>query len=83
MVRNVGCSLSQALSTASLSPALVVGIADRKVILEPGKDADLVVVDEDVNVYLTMVNGRVVYVAQNGLILRQSPSWCISSCTIS
>lgn len=60
-VRATGCSLAEAVKMASLNPALIIGVADRKGSLEPGKDADLVIVDEDMNVYLTMVKGREVY----------------------
>jgi len=65
MVRHVGCSLLEAVKMASLNPALVIGIADRKGSLEPGKDADLVVIDDDVNVYLTMVKGQEIFVAHD------------------
>jgi len=61
MVRSVGCSLGDAVRMASLNSALVVGVADRKGSLEPGKDADLVVIDNEVEVYMTMVKGREVY----------------------
>ena len=46
---------------ASLIPAVVIGVDDRKGSLEPGKDADLVVIDEEVEVYMTMVKGQEVY----------------------
>ena len=46
---------------ASLNPALVIGQEDRKGSLEPGKDADLVVLDNEFNVLITMVQGEVVY----------------------
>lgn len=62
--RSTGCSLAEAVEMASLNPALVIGVADRKGSLEPGKDADLVIIDEEVNVYLTMVKGRVVHRTQ-------------------
>jgi len=61
MVRLVGCSLGEAVQMASLNPASIIGVGDRKGSLEPGKDADLAVVDQDVKVYLTMVRGEVVY----------------------
>jgi N-acetylglucosamine-6-phosphate deacetylase len=63
MVRSVGCSLGKAVRMASLNPAVVVGVDDHKGSLEPGKDADLVVVDEEVEVYMTMVKGQEVYQA--------------------
>jgi N-acetylglucosamine-6-phosphate deacetylase len=61
LIRSVGCSLAAAVQMASLNPARVIGMDDRKGSLETGKDADLVVIDEQVNVYMTMVKGRQVY----------------------
>jgi N-acetylglucosamine-6-phosphate deacetylase len=61
MVRLCGCSLAEAVQMATLNPARLIGVADRKGSLEAGKDTDLVVIDEDVNVYMTMVRGRVLY----------------------
>jgi N-acetylglucosamine-6-phosphate deacetylase len=61
MVRHVGCSLAEAVKMATLNPARVIGVADHKGSLEAGKDADLIIIDADVNVYLTMVKGKVVY----------------------
>ena len=61
MVRSVGCSLGEAVRMASLNPAVVIGVEDHKGSLEPGKDADLVIVDEEVKVYMTIVKGQEVY----------------------
>ena len=61
LVRSVGCSLAEAVQMATLNPARVIGVDDRKGSLEQGKDADLVVIDEQVTVFMTMVKGRQVY----------------------
>jgi N-acetylglucosamine-6-phosphate deacetylase len=61
MVGSAGRSLAKAIQMASLNPARVIGVDDRKGSLEPGKDADLVVIDEEAEVYVTMVRGQVVY----------------------
>ena len=61
LVRSLGLSLAKAVQMASLNPALVIGQEDRKGSLEPGKDADLVVLDNEFNVLITMVQGEVVY----------------------
>ena len=61
MVYDVGLRLQDAVRLASLNPAVAVGIADRVGSLEPGKRADLVIIDEQVNVYLVMVGGKVLY----------------------
>jgi N-acetylglucosamine-6-phosphate deacetylase len=56
-----GFPLVDAVKMASLNPARAMGFADRLGAVQPGKDASLIVIDEDVNVYLTMVKGKVVY----------------------
>jgi len=64
-VRNIvqftWASVEEAIQMASLTPARSVGMAHRKGSLEPGKDADIVILDEDLNVLKTMVGGEVVY----------------------
>jgi len=61
-----GCSLEVALECASMNPARVLGLADRKGAIRPGYDADLVVWNGDFSVYATLINGEVVY-RQRGL----------------
>lgn len=56
-----GCSLPEAVRAASLNPARLLRIADRKGSLEEGKDADLVIFDEDFNVHYTIIGGEIVY----------------------
>jgi N-acetylglucosamine-6-phosphate deacetylase len=64
-VRNVnqlvGFPLVDAVKMASLNPARAMGLGDRLGAIQPGKDASLTVIDEDVTVYLTMVKGKIVY----------------------
>lgn len=54
-------SLDKALKMASLNPARLLGVDDQKGSIEVGKDADLVITDGDLNVYTTLVEGRIVY----------------------
>jgi N-acetylglucosamine-6-phosphate deacetylase len=65
-VRNLmaftGCSLGEALSTASAVPARVLGLPDRGRIA-PGYIADLVLLTPDLNVAATVVGGKVCYTA--------------------
>lgn len=58
MVRSLGGSLTDAVRMASLNPASLIGVDDRKGSLETGKDADLVIMDEEVEVVMTMVRGQ-------------------------
>lgn len=64
-LRNVvewtGLPLQDALRMATLLPAHLIGAEATKGSLEPGKDADIVVLDRDLRVLLTVVGGRVVY----------------------
>jgi len=61
MVKVVGIPLPWAVQMASLNPARAMGLDSDKGSLQVGKDADLILIDEDINIYLTMVQGRVVY----------------------
>ena len=64
-VRNVknflGVSLEEAISFATLNPALNLGVSDKLGTLEEGKLASFVVIDEDVNVYATYREGKVIF----------------------
>lgn len=60
-VERVGLDLRDSMRMATLTPATVMGVADRKGSLEAGKDADVVIMDARANVRLTMARGQVVY----------------------
>jgi len=64
-VRNVkqlvDTSMQDAIQMATINPASVIKEAGNIGSLEPGKWANLVVMDEQVNIQLTMVKGRIVY----------------------
>jgi N-acetylglucosamine-6-phosphate deacetylase len=57
----VGKPLDQVWKTASLNPARAIHMDDRKGSLEVGKDADFVLIDDNLNVYLTVAEGQIVY----------------------
>lgn len=61
MITLGGCTLEQAVQMVSLNPARVMGVADRKGSLEVGKDADIVIFGDNVEVFATIVSGRKVY----------------------
>ena len=64
LVEKVGVRLQDVVRMATLTPATTAGLAKDIGSLEPGKIADLAVIDEQVNVYLTMVGGKTVYQAE-------------------
>lgn len=47
--------------TASLNAARAIGVDDSKGSIALGKDADLVLVDDQLNVHMTIVEGQIVY----------------------
>lgn len=60
-VRCLGLPLSDALRMASLTPAHILGISGRTGEIAVGKEADLVILDRELEVMATIVAGRVVY----------------------
>ena len=62
----VGCSPSEALAAASSVPARVLGLKDRGH-MAVGDRADLVLLDDDMEVAATIVGGQFVY-AREGLL---------------
>lgn len=55
-----GLPLEEAWPMSSLNAARSIGVADRKGSLETGKDADLVILDSDFDVWMTVVEGEIV-----------------------
>ncbi len=61
MVYDAGIPLIDVIKMISQTPARIMGIGDKKGSLEKGKDADIVIFDEHINIAMTMVNGEVKY----------------------
>ncbi len=61
MVALVGTSWSDAIRMATLTPATITNVSNRKGKVAPGMDADLVVLDEQGCVQQTWVRGQLVY----------------------
>ena len=55
--------LHECVNCATLNPATAIGVADRKGSIEVGKDADIVVLDDEFNVKKTIIGGVVRYEA--------------------
>ncbi len=62
LVHFTGQPVERVLPLLTENPARMLGIFGRKGSLEPGKDADLVVLDKALQVKATYVGGRAVYV---------------------
>lgn len=61
MVNLAGAPLCDAVRMASITPANIMGVSDTKGSLVPGKDADIVIFNDNVEIAKTIVKGRVVY----------------------
>jgi N-acetylglucosamine-6-phosphate deacetylase len=70
LIRATGKSLVELWPTASRNGASAAGVADRKGVIAPEMDADLVVVGDDIDVRMTVVAGQVVYTAPVALPAR-------------
>ena len=61
MVTMAGVPLLEAVRMITKTPASILGIADRKGSIVPGKDADIVIFDDHIQVQTTIVQGRIIY----------------------
>lgn len=61
IVKEIGLPISDAVKMATVNPAKVLGLFSEIGSIEAGKDADIIIMDDDMNVLKTLVNGRVVY----------------------
>ena len=60
MVQKANISLADAVRMASETPARIMGVYDRKGSLQRGKDADIQILDKDLNVRAVWAMGKLV-----------------------
>ena len=65
IIRFLDIPVNRAIQMASYNPARALHIEDKKGSLEIGKDADIVVLNEDLTVYATIIGGDIVYTAES------------------
>ena len=63
VLANTTLPVNEVFKMASLNPATSIHCADRIGSLEAGKDADIIIVDNDINVLKTIKKGRTIYEA--------------------
>jgi len=61
MIGMAGSSVQDAIRMITLTPATIMNISDRKGSLTVGKDADIVIFDENISIHTTMIKGKVIY----------------------
>ncbi len=65
MLKHSSLEIFEAVAMASFIPAKVINIDGKKGSIDIGYDADIVIFDEDINVCLTIVEGKTVYELQD------------------
>jgi N-acetylglucosamine-6-phosphate deacetylase len=61
IVKFVGLNVSQAVKLVTYNPAKMQGLDDKIGILTKNKKADITVFDNDINIKLTLVDGKILY----------------------
>lgn len=61
MVSKAEIPLTDAIKMITATPARILEISDRKGALVAGKDADIVIFNKNIDIQMTIINGRIVY----------------------
>ena len=61
MIKLADVPLLEAVRMITKTPARIMKIDNKKGSLATGKDADILIFDEDINIKMTMVKGRIIY----------------------
>jgi N-acetylglucosamine-6-phosphate deacetylase len=61
MIHLAEVPLNEAVRMATLTPATIMGVNNRKGSLVTGKDADIVIFDDNINIKHTIIKGKIVY----------------------
>lgn len=61
MISLADVPLVDAIKMISATPARILGVLDKKGTLTAGKDADIIIFDENINILMTMINGKIIY----------------------
>ncbi|MGV8146059.1 MAG: N-acetylglucosamine-6-phosphate deacetylase [Alkaliphilus sp.] len=64
ILENTDIKLHEAIKLVTQNPAKVIGVDENKGTLSIGKDADVTVFDQDLNIFLTVVGGNIVFDAR-------------------
>ncbi|MEW9502404.1 N-acetylglucosamine-6-phosphate deacetylase [Jeotgalibacillus marinus] len=68
LISFTGCSIEEAIKMASTNPAKQLNVFDRKGSISEGKDADLVILDQNLDIMLTICRGEIAYQNMEGLV---------------
>ncbi|NIJ51450.1 N-acetylglucosamine-6-phosphate deacetylase [Dyadobacter arcticus] len=65
MVKMADVSLLDSVRMMTATPARIMGVDHKKGTLVAGKDADIIIFDEDINIQMTIVKGKIIYEKHN------------------
>lgn len=65
MINMADVSLMDAIKMMTSTPARIMGISERKGSLVEGKDADIIIFDDNIDIKMTIINGTLVYEKTN------------------
>jgi len=65
MVELADVPIADAVKMMTATPARIIGVQDRKGSLAAGKDADIVLFDDKINVKMTIVKAKIIFSKQN------------------
>lgn len=65
VVYQAGIPLIDAIRMMTITPAEIIGVGSKKGSLVEGKDADIVIFDNDINIKMTIVEGQMVHTNMN------------------
>ena len=68
MIQVAGISLIDSIQMITETPARIMKINHKKGKLQIGKDADILIFDENITIEMTMVNGKIVYQKESLLV---------------
>jgi N-acetylglucosamine-6-phosphate deacetylase len=60
-IKFTGCPLNTAIRMVTQNPARLLGIEDKKGSIKVGKDADLILLDDNLSVHTTIIAGKIVF----------------------
>ena len=61
MVKLADVSVKDAVTMLTATPATIMGISSQKGSLVPGKDADIILFDDDINIKEVLIKGKSVF----------------------
>ena len=66
MIKKAGVPVLEAVKMMTATPAAIMGVDNRIGSIVEDRDADMVIFDDDINIFMTMIKGNIVYDKRKG-----------------